>query len=187
MRRINTGDRFGSWEVIQYLPRKSLCRCDCGRCEKVVSNGNLTNGRSTGCLQCGLKKSHDKNVGTIQRRVLKDIPTSQYRRLMTTVDNTIKRCSSGYRQSKDYFDRGIRIHQPWLDNKWEFVQYLAALTGSDDPSLVIDRIDNDGDYEPGNLRFATRSVSSFNRRKFVTRHLPDGRFARKTSKQHQEV
>lgn len=55
------------------------------------------------------------------------------------------------------------MHQPWLDRPWEFVAYLNQLNGGDNPALWLDRIDNDGHYEPGNLQFVPPEVSALNR------------------------
>jgi hypothetical protein len=52
----------------------------------------------------------------------------------------------------------------WCADQVAFVAYLMTLDGWDNDGLVIDRIDNDGHYEPGNLRFVTRSVSQRNKR-----------------------
>ena len=179
---IHTGDFCGSWEVIEYRPHKSLCRCACGRCEKPVSNGNLANGRSVGCQQCGMEETHRKKLGVPTRRVLKNLSTDEYRRLFTIVNNVIGRCANScHIQWKDYGGRGISVYPLWTEDKWKFIEYLSQLPGYNDPSLLLDRENNDGDYEPGNLRFVTRSVSNYNRRAFPTRHGVLGRFAVKAS------
>lgn len=45
------------------------------------------------------------------------------------------------------------------------MEYLYTLSGSNDAYLVLDRADNDGHYEPGNLRFVTPSQSLLNRQR----------------------
>jgi hypothetical protein len=96
------------------------------------------------------------------------------------VVNVIKRCTDPLNVAyKNYGERGITIYPAWQTDKWQFIGYLAQLPGYDDPELVLDRIDNDGNYEPGNLRFTTRQVSSLNRRRDYGARLrkgPDGRF-----------
>lgn len=93
------------------------------------------------------------------------IPHEHYRRLLYRVYNVIARCGkpsfAGY---ADYGGRGICVHELWIHNPAEFVAHLATLPGWDDPTLTIDRIDNDGHYEPGNLRFATRKEQRANQR-----------------------
>ena len=73
-----------------------------------------------------------------------------------------KRCNnpkvSGY---KNYGGRGIKLC--FTSN--EFVYYVINIMKVDPRGLQIDRIDNDGNYEKGNIRFVTRSENNFNRRK----------------------
>lgn len=60
--------------------------------------------------------------------------------------------------------RVTRTMLEWVGDIRLFVEHLVTLPGYDNPELVIDRINNNGNYEPGNLRFATWSESNYNRR-----------------------
>ncbi len=57
------------------------------------------------------------------------------------------------------------MHQPWIDDRRLFVEYLMTLEGWDDETLWLDRTNNEGNYEPGNLRWVTSSVSRINSRR----------------------
>lgn len=59
---------------------------------------------------------------------------------------------------KYYGARGIKFKFS------SFEEFLVAVGKKPDPALVLDRIDNDGHYEAGNLRWATMSQSNLNRR-----------------------
>ncbi|MBL6458831.1 hypothetical protein JMJ55_26215 [Belnapia sp. T6] len=64
-----------------------------------------------------------------------------------------------------YGGRGIRLHEPWAQSPPAFLEGLKAEIGPrPSPNHSIDRIDNDGHYEPGNLRWATSSEQLLNRR-----------------------
>lgn len=99
-------------------------------------------------------------------RRLACLPRPHRVRLRVKVRHAILRCTRpahpGY---GNYGGRGICVCEQWLGDPVEFVLYLATLPGWDDPSLMLDREDNDGHYEPGNLRFVTRRESQANRRR----------------------
>lgn len=60
--------------------------------------------------------------------------------------------------------RGITIYGPWVNDPLAFHEYVSKLPGYNNPKLTLDRINNDGNYEPGNLRWATISEQNRNRR-----------------------
>ena len=58
------------------------------------------------------------------------------------------------------------MFEEWINNPVSFIEYCMTINGWNDPSLSIDRIDNNGDYIPGNIRFATKTIQSRNKRSF---------------------
>lgn len=63
-----------------------------------------------------------------------------------------------------YGGRGIGMYDKWIDDPAEFINYISALPMSFSPGYSLDRKDNNGDYEPGNLRWATKHIQSVNQR-----------------------
>lgn len=145
------GDKYGKWTIIKYGPLICFCKCACGQTANVTRN-NLVRGKTTKCCFC-------------RRKFKSNAKPKIHCNLMSRVSGAISRCTN--KKDPSYFrygGRGIKIHQPWIDNPAEFINYLLTISGHDDFDLVIDRINNNGDYEPGNIRFVTRKNSANNRR-----------------------
>jgi excisionase family DNA binding protein len=68
---------------------------------------------------------------------------------------------------KNYGGRGITVYGPWRKDFNAFYEYVRALPAFGKPGLMIDRIDNDHGYFPGNLRWATRLQQANNKRNSI--------------------
>lgn len=78
--------------------------------------------------------------------------------------NMMDRCyKPGRRQFKNYGGRGIVVCNEW-HHMAAFLDYLDAVLGPCPPGHSLDRIDNNGNYEPGNVRWADTSTQLSNRR-----------------------
>lgn len=76
-----------------------------------------------------------------------------------------KRCfSKKTKQYKDYGGRGITVCKEW--NNYEVFRDWALANGYDE-KLTIDRINNDGNYEPSNCRWVTQKIQCINKRLLV--------------------
>lgn len=137
-----------------------LCRCDCGT-TLIVETGRLTSGntRSCGCLAKEVQATlHLKHGGA-----RKGSKTRLYRIWM----NMHQRCyDPNFTAAHRWGGRGIKVCEEWHDFA-TFRAWARANGYADD--LSIDRIDNDGDYEPSNCRWATPTQQARNTR--LTRFL----------------
>lgn len=71
------------------------------------------------------------------------------------------RCyNKNYESFSNYGGRGIKVCDEWLN---DFVAFFNHVGKKPSPQHTLDRIDNDGNYEPGNVRWATKSEQQMNR------------------------
>lgn len=76
--------------------------------------------------------------------------------------NMLARCYlKTYRQYDDWGGRGITVCNEWRNSFTAFYEYIGPRPS---PKHSLDRIDNDGNYEPGNVHWTTRSAQQVNRR-----------------------
>ena len=78
--------------------------------------------------------------------------------------NMTQRCNNPKAtQYKDYGGRGITICDRW-DSEGGFLRFLEDMGEKPDPSYTLDRKDTNGNYEPSNCKWSSRSEQQFNRR-----------------------
>lgn len=151
---VAAGERFGRLTVQRDRRpgEKTLdCICDCGNGTTVLF-GNARKGHTTSC-GCAWREATTTHGQTRSRTYI-------------AWQNMIARCyRRSCRQYKDWGGRGITVCARW---RASFEAFLADM-GPVPDGLTLDRIDNDGNYEPGNCRWADRSTQSANQRARRTR------------------
>lgn len=160
------------------------CRCACGS-EIVVRYSDLRLGTSS-CRPCAAKdrgalyadrakdpsrleelRKRAKNGGQKAAALTTKWRGGQ-RRLVNILASAIQRCSNPNNDAyQNYGGRGIRFEFESLEAA---VRWVEANIGLPPQGMSIDRVDNDGNYAPGNLRWATRTTQANNKRTYKNAH-----------------
>lgn len=149
---VSSGDRFGRLVVLatgqipgtyRYM---AVCQCDCGSPPRSMRfDGLLAGAASCGCIRREKTKTHGES---------KSIHYHRWRHMMDRCYNSD--CAA----YPDYGGRGIQVCDEWHDVNG----FIAGLPDGYFDGSEIDRINNDGNYEPGNVRWVVRQDNCRNRR-----------------------
>lgn len=161
-RKDLTGKRFGRLIVIGIDENERYswkCKCDCGN-EISVYVGHLQAKRGTKSCGCFLKETSVKNAKYINYK--HGLYENRFYRVWEGIKQRCYNKNSSHYHC--YGGRGITLWKDWIDNPVAFIEYIIKLENSQNRKYSLDRIDNNGNYEPGNLRWATRATQMRNTR-----------------------
>jgi hypothetical protein len=155
-----SGKKFGRLTVLSHAGQNSrrnstwLCECECGE-RKVIVRNSLTSGHSK---SCGCLHSVAGGEAVNRKR------TPEY----SAWCSMIARCEvKKDKKWPDYGGRGISVWPGW---RHDYKAFLAHVGRRPTPDHSLDRRDNDGNYEPGNVRWATRLEQANNKRPMKMRN-----------------
>lgn len=166
-RKSLIGLRFNQWIVVAATgTRYWHCKCDCG-VERKVCDSSLKSGLS---VSCGHDRPHQVSERVRTHGLSKTIEYKIW-------GGMVNRCHNPKNSSYPrYGARGVSVCEQWR----RFENFLADMGPRPSPLYSIDRYpNNDGNYEPGNCRWATAKEQVRNRRPFVQAnarktHCPKG-------------
>jgi hypothetical protein len=159
-----TGEVFGRLTAIEPIRQRGKkeiywrCQCSCGKLTLVMAQ-NLREGKiqSCGCYKAErvstrLSVHRHSRIGAAQK------PSPEYKAWCAMRDRCNRQNHIAY---KNYGERGIKVCSEW---EASFTAFLAHIGPKPTPAHTVDRINVDGNYAPGNVRWATRKEQAANKR-----------------------
>lgn len=134
--------------------RLAVFQCVCGT-EFIARINNIKSLHTTSCGCIKIEKAIEQNTSHGLKK----------HRLYGVWNGIKSRCQNSKSKAYErYGGRGISVYSVWVNDFKAFFDYVTRLPGYNEPGMTLDRIDNNGNYEPGNLRWTDKCTQAINRK-----------------------
>lgn len=161
---VKAGDRYGEYTVLCEAPRGYkpsgkpfrvlTVQCSCGTVKDV--------------RLCLLRDGTTISCGHVQKEIARQLGKSMKTHGQSKTQffyvwkAMLQRCHNPNNKSYPrYGGRGVAVCEEWRNSFEAFAAYM----GDRPPGMTVDRINSDGNYEPGNVRWATYTQQARNTRR----------------------
>lgn len=169
------GEKFGRWTVVGETawPRGRavvLCRCDCGTERDVLVQSLRRKDRASSSCGCWKRERTATIVSETRWKNSHGHAAKGKDPLYCLWLRIRRRCHNPKAHNyKWYGGRGIQVCEEWRHDAGAFIAYIEKHLGPRPDGMSLDRVDNDKNYEPGNIRWATAAEQARNRRMLANR------------------
>lgn len=168
-----TGKKIGRWTVLKRDENKDktiknksaywICQCECGRIES-VNGSNLRRNGSLACKHCNRKSIFGVRTCKLEADPLIRTEKGQTREYKNWAAIKYRCNNTNSKPYQWYGARGIKMCEEWENDFHAYYNYVSALEHFGEKGRSLDRINNNGNYEPGNVRWATPAEQVHNKR-----------------------
>lgn len=159
-----TGMKFGRLTVLERANKTGnsgqaywKCSCECGKLV-IIRGTSLTSKHTVSCGCAHIEQARQRGIESKTHGL-------RHSSIYNVWNNIKQRClNQSAINYMNYGGRGIQMYSEWIEDFQAFYEYVSKLEHFGEEGYSLDRIDNNGNYEPSNVRWADKKTQNRNKR-----------------------